>query len=376
MKRIISNRIQQYKLHILLWTLFIFYEAVVIGLITGRFGHPLAYLFHYLLAVCFFYVHAEVGLTWALKSRVNSFWKLPLFIAIEIVVYILVCYFVDELLINTYIFKSDTHQLTFQDSLTNLYRCIYFMGFSTGYYFILRYNKEKMRTNELEKQRLTDIINLQKSEQELIKSQNAFLKAQINPHFLFNTLDFIYHNIGPSSQAAADAVIILSEIMRYAIDSDKIGDFIVLGDEIDQVVNLLYLRQMRTNFNLCFKFIYEDEVRTLKFIPLVLLTVVENIFKHGRLNVVGQEATVRLHIENNIFFIETDNLIDKEGQRLKSHIGLVNIAKRLRYTFDDKVNFTYYTSKDNHFKLSISLPVHYLRLPDEPLIPLEENDII
>ncbi|MDN3580923.1 sensor histidine kinase [Mucilaginibacter flavus] len=364
MKEIINDRFNQYKLHIFLWVIFIFYETVVIGLIIGQFGNPLTYFFHYILIIALFYFHADIGLTWGLKGGLNSIWKVPVLILAETTIYIVVSYGIDVLLVILHTLKPTVNHLTVEYALTNLYRCIYFMGFSTGYYSILRY---RTRTNELEKNRLTNIINLQKSEQELIKSQNAFLKAQINPHFLFNTLDFIYHNIESSSQTAAEAVIVLSEMMRYAIDSDKMGDFIALGEEIDQVENFVYLQQMRTNFNLCFKLLYDDEVRNLKFIPLVLLTVVENIFKHGSLHNIDDEATVRVYVENDTFFIVTDNLINNKQQKLNTHIGLKNIEKRLEYTFNGKVSFDYYISDENHFKLCISVPVLHLRAPDGPL---------
>lgn len=366
MKEIIVNWVKKYKLHLVLWLLFILYETVVIGLITGVFGNPAAYISHYILIMVLFYVHAYFSLPWALKNNINAIWKLPLIVAIEISAFIFISYLTDEFLIFSTLLKLKHYKLTYQNSLQSLYRGIYFMGFSTGYYFILRYGKERRKTNELEKQRLNDIIYRQKSEQELTKAQNAFLKAQINPHFLFNTLDFVYHSIVELSPPAANAIITLAEMMRYAIDSDKMGDYIPLSDEIDQIENLLYLNQIRKKNKLLFQLQYEEEVRRLYLIPLVLLTMVENIFKHGNLTEKDHDALVSIYIKGGIFIIETDNLINNQVRPGGNHKGLSNTEQRLKYAYGENILFTNKATERNHFIVRLEIPVDLL-LP--PVLP-------
>ncbi|MBK0380073.1 sensor histidine kinase [Mucilaginibacter segetis] len=300
-------------------------------------------------------------------------WKLPLVIGVEIAVFILTSYCIDELLITTHLLKIMHYKLTYQNSLQSLYRGIYFMGFSTGYYFILRYNNERRKTNELEKQRLIDIIYRQKSEQELTIAQNAYLKAQINPHFLFNTLDFVYHNIVALSPNTADAVIMLAEMMRYAIDSDKMGEFIPLGEEIDQVENLIYLNQMRKNYELGIQFHYEEDVRNIYLIPLVLLTLVENIFKHGNLTDKGQDAVIQVYLKNETFYIETDNVIDQKMRSAGNHKGLNNTEQRLKFAYGENILFDYSSTESSHFKVLLSIPLKQLKYPGETLKPLIDN---
>lgn len=365
MKGKIKNWSDKYKLHLLIWTLFIFYETVVIGLVFSIFGHPLTYLTHYIAIFFLFYLHAELFLPWSLKERRAAFWKLPLILILEITGYILVSFLIDKLLIGGGVMPSSKNfELSYLYSLRILYRGVYFLGFSTGYYFLVTYNKEKKKTNELEKQHLRDIIHRQKAEQELTKAQNAFLKAQINPHLLFNTLDFIYHNIDASSSVAADAIIVLSDMMRYAVDSDRMGDFIRLGDEIEQAENLIHLSQMRKNNALGFALKYEQEVLQITLIPLVLLTLVENVLKHGNLNEPGHEAVIHLYIKNNIFHIVTNNLINYQVLKPGHHSGLTNIEKRLKYAYGEEVQFVYHTDNARHFISYISIPVERLTAPD------------
>ncbi|MFA6084208.1 sensor histidine kinase [Mucilaginibacter sp.] len=374
MKRIIENWLRKYRLHILIWALFILYESVVIGLVSGKFGHPLTYAVHYTTIFILFYTHAGLFLPWSLKDKRAAFWRLPLILAFEIAVYIVISYWIDKALMAAHIVAYQKgFRLSYLYNLKMLYRAIYFLGFATGYYFLMTYIKEKKKTNELEKQRLKDIIYRQKSEQELTKAQNAFLKAQINPHLLFNTLDFIYHNIDATSPVAADAVIKLSEMMRFAIDSDKMGDFICFGEEIDQVENLLYLNQMRKNYELAFRLYYEEEARELYLIPLVLLTLVENIFKHGSLDQPGNEASVSIYTENGVFHIETDNLGDHQWPKPGSRTGLINIEKRLRYAYGNEAKLDYYTDEAHHFKLHLAIPMELLKAHDGPAVSLKDN---
>ncbi|WP_413667671.1 sensor histidine kinase [Mucilaginibacter sp. Mucisp86] len=376
MKSINLLWLKKYKHHIVAWTLFILYESIVIGLVTGQFGNPLTYATHYFIIAFLFYLHAHYGLPWALSSTRAAIWRIPLIFIGEISLFILMSYTADALLIKAHIITdSPNFKLSYQYSLKTLYRGIYFIGFSTGYYFILRYTNEKQKTSELEQQRLEDVIYRQNAEQELIKAQNAFLKAQINPHFLFNTLDFIYHNIVTISPVASDAVITLSEMMRYAIDSDKIGDYICLEEEITQVDNLLYLSQMRKSNDLGFRLQVADEARRLYLIPLVLLTLVENIFKHGNLTEPGHESLVNIFIEDGIFHIDTDNLINNSGPKPGTQTGLINIKKRLVYAYGNLVDFKYYLDEtDKHFKLSLAIPVSALKTPGVSAKPSRDND--
>lgn len=369
MKKIFQNWFNKYKLHVLIWALFIFYEAVVIGVVSGTFGHPLTYTVHYTAAIVLFYVHASLFLPWALKYKKSAIWRLP-FILLEIGAFVLISFFLDKILIMSRIMPADKpFSLTWLYGLKMLYRGGYFLGFATGYYYLITYLKERRKTNELEKQHLNDIINSQKAEQELTTAQNAFLKAQINPHFLFNTLDFIYHNIDASSPIAADAVIILTEMMRYAVDADKMGDYILLGDEIEQAENLIYLNQMRKNHTLGFKLNYSNDVKQIKIIPLVLLTLVENIFKHGNLNEPANEAIIDIYIDGDNFHISTSNIINYKIPKTGSQSGLNNIEKRLRFAYGSHVHFNHETDETNHFRLFLKIPVSVLKKEKSETLP-------
>ncbi|WP_343521921.1 histidine kinase [Pedobacter sp.] len=337
------------RLHILVWAIFIFYEAIIVGIFVGRFSTPGTYIIFYSLNIATFYFHAHVVMFFALKKPSERWWKLPLFILLELVVYILLTVCLDYILIH-YTDYNGPIKLVFNAAFfaAPVYRAIYFMCFATSYYFLLNFLEERKKVENLEKQRLNNII-------QIAKSENAFLKAQIQPHLLFNTLDFIYQNAKDTSPVAAEAIHSLAEMMRYSVDSNMDKEFILLDEEINQVENLMNLHQLRKDHHIQLRFWYDDEIRQIKIIPLVLITLVENMFKHGELLTASHPAEVSLRVENNQLMIETSNLIRavKDNSGLSS--GLENIKKRLAYTYGKNAEFNYVTDAEQYFRVRLTI---------------------
>jgi len=352
----------KFKPHFLVWGLYMLIEALSIGIILNVFRSPIIYLSHYLVVIFFFYIHADFSLPWATKHKKLVIWFSVLVIVLELFIYIVIQYLV-TMLLEAYGFTVDVvlkFDITF--ITRNFYRGILFLCFSTGYYYLKTYLKERKKTEVLEKERLEKIIQQQKIEQELVIAQNAILKAQINPHFLFNTLDFIYHKVNNHSEIAGEAVIKLAQMMRFAIDADEMEQTIYLADEIEQVENLLYLYQIRKNSDLNIHFAYTDEVKQLRLIPLVVLTLVENIFKHGDISNAEDIAFVNLEVKNDLLIIQTVNLINVNKIKDSNNSGLNNIQKRLSYAYGDEIIFQHQII-NNHFKVDIEIPINLLKLP-------------
>jgi two-component system LytT family sensor kinase len=352
-----------YRLHILVWIAFIIYEYALIIIVFPVKDTALDYATHYALIITLFYFHAHMLLLLTRKDKKQARGKIFAAVLIELSVYAVCCFWLDKTLVMLHsIILTRPLAFDFHFVFSNIFRGSYFIGFSTGYYYLITFLKQRQITEESEKQRLNEIILRQKAEQELTRAHNAFLKAQINPHFLFNTLDFIYHNIMEVSPFAAEAIITLADMMRYAIDSDKMGDYVVLGDEIDQVMNLQYLNQIRKNVEVNFHLSYPNAARELRFIPLVLLTLTENIFKHG--NLTGNySASLKMSIRDEQLIIESENFSIRtfSTQTQNSNgTGLRNIAKRLHYAYGNAASINYGTDEHGKFKLMISVPVQLL----------------
>lgn len=352
--------IKKMRIHFIVWIVFICYDLGLVSLMNKLTPSPIIDPLHFLINICFFYLHAHFILPWGLKNKWSIKFLLVPLILLQLVCYVLMHFSLDKILIAVEIINlKREYVLNFNVITRNLYRGIYFLGFSTGYYFLKTYLAERRKTDELEKGRLQKIIQQQQIEQELVWAKNAYLKAQINPHFLFNTLDFVYHKVNAQSEAAGEAIIKLAEMMRFAINADELEHSIVLNEEIEQVENLIYLNQMRKSLPLNLQFTYVEEIRKLRLIPLVILTLVENIFKHGDLSNPNHPATVSLLINDQMLTIQTNNLICRQESNISNQSGLKNIHQRLIYAYGDRVVFSH-NIENEYFNVIICVPLEIL----------------
>lgn len=356
MKKICLKWLKTYRTHLLVWSIFLFYEIVVIGLISKRFGNPVTYLLHYAINIALFYLHARY-LQWALGKRSQAILKVPLLVIAEVFLYTIISYWCDVILIHLRIITHvSVLEFNYQLVLTSAYRCLYFIGFSTGYYFIINFIRERQRVAEVEKKGL---IKQHQIATELISTQNAFLKAQINPHFLFNALDFVYHSIETDTTKASEAVLLLSRMMRYAVSSNEEDGFILLQHEVEQVENLLYLHQLKHGTNRRIDLEITSGLQGVKFIPLVLLTLTENIIKHGDLRDNQHRAYIRIGTDNGTLSISTSNLAYAKGTTSGTQIGLENIKKRLHRYYGNTFVLEHFTDDHNYFTVKILLAIDY-----------------
>lgn len=368
MDKLILRFFIKYRIHIIVWLSFITYETIVVGLVSGGFSKLGTYVIHYSLNVLLFYFHAHFVLRYILKSKV-VFLLLPLGIAIEVMAYTFLYYLLENTAANfPAIFGIDPIVLDRSLIIKITWRSLYFIGFSTGYYFLITLLAEKERIAILEKLQLTQVIQQQKMERDLTKAQNAYLRAQINPHFLFNTLNFIYNKTRKTAPVAADAILTLAAMMRYAVETSEEKGHIHIGEEVEQVHNLIHLHKLRQNHQIYFDVQVQDDTLKLNIIPLILITLVENIFKHGNLSLIHHPAFIKIYTSEDVLHIETDNLINTIHNASGLNKGLENIEKRLNNIYFEGASFVYETTVHNHFKAHVMIKVKalsFLTLPPD-----------
>jgi len=344
------------KYHFLAWMIFIVYESSAVFIATGISGHILSYLLHYALNIGLFYFHAHWILPTAFKKKVHQIWLVPLMIAFEISLYLIVSYSFDLALLNfTTIFSGNQVHFDRRFISGGLWRAIYFLGFSSGYYFLKNYLRELRITSMLQQQALEQIIRENQMTIELAKAKNAYLRAQINPHFLFNTLNFIYNQTRKTNDVAASAILLLSGIMRYAIEEVQDSVLKPLAGEIQQVKNLIALWQIRQRAMTYIEFKVDEEVDHFLFIPLVLLTLTENVLKHGDLTNANHPASITVTISERLFKVVTRNLVSDQSSDTGFHSGLQNIEQRLDYAFGETGAFKYSKEPNGYFEVSVEI---------------------
>lgn len=297
-------------------------------------SHPVhTYLMRYglffLYMVLFFYFTTNYYYNlFAEKRKFISFLKVSIiFLLIVFGYHTLLFYYVPQALQ----YKPPTLALLAFTTVTNM--TIYFaISFVIAYITNLREGQKQRKILEAQKMQL---------EKEKSEANLNFLKAQINPHFLHNTLNFLYAKSLPYSPELSEGILTLSDIMRYALSEGNAREGKApLKDEIEHVRNVIKINQLRFDNKLNVKFEVSGVVDEAKIISFVLITLVENAFKHGDLKKQEHPIDVRLNVDGNKISFYCRNKKKSGPKELSTGVGLENIKKRLDLAYGDKYKFT------------------------------------
>ncbi|HYF32075.1 MAG TPA: histidine kinase [Chitinophagaceae bacterium] len=213
-----------------------------------------------------------------------------------------------------------------------LYTCVH-IGISLLIAYLTYLRDEKKRQKVLEEQKMQ--LEVEKSSANL-----NFLKAQINPHFLHNTLNFLYAKSLPYSPELSEGILTLSDIMRYALSEGNAKDGKApLKDEIEHVWNVIKINQLRFSNKLNVDFQVTGLTNGVTIIPFVLITIVENAFKHGDLKSQENPIVIRLDVGNNNLRFSCRNKKKTGPKELSTGVGLDNIRKRLDLAYGNNYRF-------------------------------------
>ena len=197
-------------------------------------------------------------------------------------------------------------------------------------YWSLTYASKKNKEN-LEIQ-----LKLQNMENEKVIAEKQFLQSQINPHFLYNTLNFFYAKSLSLSPELAESVLLLSNIMRYSLEQkENSSGMVFLENEIEHINNVIKINQFRFNNKLQIQFLISGDTNRVRIVPLVLITLVENAFKHGELLDPAYPVLITLTVDESkqdINFMVKNK--KKTGPKeMGTGIGLENTKRRLEFAY-------------------------------------------
>lgn len=178
---------------------------------------------------------------------------------------------------------------------------------------------------------------LEQTEKEKLSAQIASLKSQINPHFLFNTLNNIYATAIDTAPQTADMIDKLSEMMRYTM-KDTQQDLVLLEDEINYISNFIELQKLRLDRSVKLEYHIPEEIPAVYIAPMLLIPFVENTFKHGvnseqksyiRIGMTLNKTEFRLTVVNN----KVNTQRDISGE---SGLGIENTRYRLNLIYPSR----------------------------------------
>ena len=163
----------------------------------------------------------------------------------------------------------------------------------------------------------------------------AFLRTQINPHFLYNTLNMLFSMAYPVARPVANAILKLSDLMRYMLHESADGQ-VELAQEIEYLHNYLALYRLRFPNNFFVDFTVTGEPAGRRVAPLVLIPFVENAIKHGVLDNPAHPVHIRLLIEGKKLQFEVENQRSDANKDATTGIGLPNLARRLELLYPER----------------------------------------
>jgi len=243
-------------------------------------------------------------------------------------------------------FFGKTHDIPFMTPGSYLVKTV---RYYTPAMAILAWNSHEARRSELERMQLL--------EKEKIANELKFLKAQINPHFLFNTLNNLYSYVVNQSPKAPDMIMQLSGILDYVLYKSQKGE-VTLQEEVDTIEHFLQLERIRYGDRLQVDFHKAGNLAT-PVSPLILLSVVENAFKHGasgdidspkiRIQIKEEQGTILGRIWNTKSQHQGElNDAYKEG------IGLSNFKRQLDLIYPERHELRIEDQEDS-FCVSLSI---------------------
>jgi sensor histidine kinase YesM len=182
-----------------------------------------------------------------------------------------------------------------------------------------------------------------------MSAQIASLKSQINPHFLFNTLNNIYATAIDASPRTADMVDKLSEMMRYTM-KDIQQDLVLLEDEINYITNFIELQKLRLDRSVKLEYYALEVIPDLRIAPMILIPFIENAFKHGvnseqksriKIEITMNKTEFQLSVVNNKVNVQRD-IAERSGlgiENTKHRLNLIYPSRHLLVINDDDKEF-------------------------------------
>ena len=364
-------------IHIIGWAVFIevmFLENSDLYMLVRR--DPLFFIINLMLLITFFYLNMYLFVPRLLSRK-----KIVAYISVSLLFLVMTCFVLPWSVRTLHGFSSqdrpfpsefiDQKEIVISDSLPQNFRShsprnfpprlqphqmmqrlsfyTHFIHFliifiiSTGLKVIEQLYREKQKLQELEKSR--------------IQAELSFLKSQIHPHFLFNSLNSIYYLSLSKDDKAPKTILSLSDFLRFVfIESES--DLIPMEKEIRMLDEYLELQSLRTSEKFELQYIKEGYFNGYPIMPLIFIPFIENAFKYGISAHNNCFINIRINVNNGKLIFTCDNSIvsaAKDDAR-SSGIGLENIRKRLELMYSGR--YLLEISEDNlafHVKLQINI---------------------
>ncbi len=247
-----------------------------------------------------------------------------------------------DVYLNGYVLSDDTRKSLFDNSYYNLSIAIFYLAFNIALYLSKSwyFQRELIRKMEIEK----------------LSTELEYLKAQINPHFVFNSINTIYFQIDKHNALARDSLSAFSDMLRYQLYECN-GQEIVIEKELHYLRNYVELQRLRKDENYNIAFVEEGEIKGFTISPLLLIPFVENAFKHVSHYPDKNEIRIEIQKDQHHFHFTVFNT--KESKAVHNGfagIGLKNVQRRLQLLYRDRHELKI-DDRGESFEIKLSLKI-------------------
>lgn len=233
---------------------------------------------------------------------------------------------------------------------------VQFFSYAMLYFHIVESFKKERLLRKLQEEKLLNELENSILKQQELKSQKdkllleyAFLRSQVNPHFLHNTLNVLFSQALEYSDDLAENISKLSRMMRYSLESVEYeSDKVFVQKELDNLHLLIEINNIRFSHSKVIEYTVDGEILDQMLPPLSMITVVENAFKYGDLKDPKNPLKIRVNLKPGQVYFYCRNKMRKNNLELSSHnIGMANLCKRLDVAFKGKYKMN--ASDDTEF---------------------------
>jgi two-component system LytT family sensor kinase len=321
-----------YQKHIIFWFLY-FCECYAVDVIIYPQANLISELLFYFTHTLYLFYSNVFILKLALKQKTKKVLIGILLFLLNVIVFFILRYVVRFVLIPTLNIPEDAPtdlKIHFAVGVTWV---INFVVYALAYfYFQSSIQKQKDLLKATEEKAIKD--------KETAELENKALRAQINPHFLFNTLGYFYNEISDLHPRVGDGIAALSDIMRSAIRKPDKDGLIPLDEEINNIEQLISIYELRYNSNVYISFIQKGDSNGMRILPHILNTLVENGFKHGELHNAEHPLMITLNISEESIFFRINNKKRIGPKELSHGIGMTYIRTHLNSVYDGRYTLT------------------------------------
>lgn len=338
--------------HILFWIVVLLFFSLFFGLKGIPFFKVMTYsacLLPVTMATTYTFTHHLVP-RYLISKKYSKFILYSLYTLIISSTFIMLSAFYGLVLLVGLTWQEN---LPISKSLIYIIICIYLVVVVASAFHILKYNYSTVAKNEDLRNRILE-AQLKLKEQEL-----QYLKIQIHPHFLFNTLNTLYGLSLSKHANTSEMILQLSDLLDYILYQTS-KPLVSLNEEIKHIKNYIELEKKRFQDRLEIDFEIENISEEVQLAPMLLLPFVENSFKHGGID--GHlKMKIFIGIENRVMnFKIWNNKTAETDKNSREGIGLKNIKKRLDILYPGEYSLNFDREKDS---FEVRLKINTAKLP-------------